>query len=106
MSVRAELVTGRDGLRLGYILVLSDLREMRRTEHARAQLEQSLRHAARHTEPPADDVLAAILTNASLAAMDITEAPGGPPVAPLLQEVQASTQRAAALYRQIRSFLG
>ncbi len=44
------------------------------------------------------------LTNASLAAMDITEARGGPPVTPLLQEVEASTRRAAALYAQIRSF--
>lgn len=105
VSVRAELVTGRDGLRLGYILVLTDLREARRAHLARAQLEQSLRQAARLTTQDSDDVVAAILTNASLAAMDITEAPGGPPVAPLLQEVEASTRRAAALYEQIRSFL-
>ncbi|MFO1328687.1 MAG: GAF domain-containing protein [Rubrivivax sp.] len=105
VSVRAEVVTGRDGLRLGHILVLTDLREARRGDQARAHLEQSLRQAARATTQDSDDVVAAILTNASLAAMDITEAPGGPPVAPLLQEVEASTRRAAALYEQIRSFL-
>ncbi len=108
VAVRAEVVTGRDGLRLGSIVVLSDLRESRRADQARAHLEDSLRQAAqadgmggRHD---ADEVTTAILTNASLAAMDITEARGGPPVTPLLQEVEASTRRAAALYAQIRSF--
>ena len=36
--------------------------------------------------------------------MDIADATGGPPVAGLLDEVEASTRRAAALYAQIRNF--
>jgi len=104
VAVRAEVVTGRDGLRLGFIFVLTDLRESERAAAAREQLEVSLRQAARLTLPEADDVVTAILANASLAAMDITEAPGGPPVAGVLNEVEASTRRAAALYAQIRSF--
>jgi chemotaxis family two-component system sensor kinase Cph1 len=51
-------------------------------------------------------VVSAILTNASLAAMDIADIRGGPPVAPLLRDLEASTQRAAALYAQIRAFNG
>ena len=104
VAVRAEVVVGRDGLRLGFIIVVSDLRETRRAEQARAQLEDSLRQAARVTLGDSDDVVAAILTNASLAALDITEARGGPPVAPLLNELEAATRRAAALYAQIRRF--
>jgi light-regulated signal transduction histidine kinase (bacteriophytochrome) len=104
VSVRAEAVTGRDGLRLGFIIVLSDLRESRRAEMARSHLEAALRQAARVTSKDSDEVVAAILTNASLAAMDIAEARGGPPVAPLLHELEASTWRAAALYEQIRNF--
>lgn len=102
VSVRAEVVTGRDGLRLGFIIVVADLRESRRTQEARAHLEDSLRQAARLSLRDTDDVLSAILTNASLAAMDIAESRGGPPVAPLLQELEASTRRAASLYSQIR----
>ena len=49
-------------------------------------------------------MIGAILTNASLAAMDIADGAGGPPVAPLLQELEASAQRATALYAQIRGF--
>ena len=57
-------------------------------------------------ERASDEVISAILTNASLAAMDIADAAGGPPVAPLLQELEASAQRATALYAQIRSISG
>lgn len=104
VAVRGEVVTGRDGLRLGFIFVLTDLREARRAAQARERLEVALRQAARVAQPQADDVVTAILANASLAAMDITDATGGPPVAGLLDEVEASTRRAAALYAQIRNF--
>ena len=52
----------------------------------------------------ADEVLGAILSNASLSAMDITDAVGGPSMAPLLQELEASAQRATALYERFRNF--
>jgi len=104
MSVHAEPVTGRDGQALGFVLTLIDLRETRRADTARLNLESALRLAAQSSASEADEVISAILTNASLAAMDIADARGGPPVAPLLQELENSTRRAAGLYAQIRSF--
>ncbi len=106
VAVRAEGVPARDGSLLGYIITLNDLRDTRRTALARRQLEASLLVAgssARRSGPP-DAVMGAILTNASLAAMDIADAAGGPSVAPLLQELEASAQRAAALYAQLQRF--
>ena len=106
VAVRAEGVPARDGSLLGYIVTLNDLRDSRRTALARRQLEASLLVAgsrARRSGPP-DAVMGAILTNASLAAMDIADAAGGPTVAPLLQELEASAQRAAALYAQLQRF--
>jgi hypothetical protein len=38
--------------------------------------------------------------------MDIADGPGGPAVAPLLEELEVATQRATALYGQIRNFVG
>jgi chemotaxis family two-component system sensor kinase Cph1 len=105
MTVHAEPVTGRDGKLLGFVLTLVDLREARRADAARLNLESALRLAAQSSPTEADEVISAILTNASLAAMDIADARGGPPVAPLLQELETSTRRAASLYAQIRSFL-
>jgi chemotaxis family two-component system sensor kinase Cph1 len=106
VAVRAEIVHGRDRRALGWIVTLQDLSESRRADAARVQLESSLRQAARQPQREADEVISAILTHASLAAMDIADARGGPPIAPLLQELEASTRRAAALYSQIRSFNG
>jgi light-regulated signal transduction histidine kinase (bacteriophytochrome) len=106
MTVHAEPVAGRDGKLLGFVLTLIDLREARRADTARLNLESSLRLAAQSSSVEADEVISAILTNASLAAMDIADARGGPPVAPLLQELETSTRRAAGLYAQIRSFSG
>ncbi len=115
VSVRAELVSGRDGAVLGFILIFTDLSEAKRTEAARQHLEQSLSLAAITQAGPRpdlrlprehDEVIGAILTNASLAAMDIADAAVGPSVAPLLQELEAATERATTLYAQIRRSVG
>ncbi len=107
VGLRIELVPGRDGQVLGYILMLSDLSDSRRAAAARRHLEDALQQAGRggrtdRPGSPADQVISAILTNASLAAMDIADSSGGPGVAPLLEEVEASARRAAVLYGRIR----
>ena len=115
VSVRAELVSGRDGAVLGFILILADLSGVKRTEAARQHLEHSLTLAAMTQAGPRadlrlarehDEVIGAILTNASLAAMDIADAAVGPSVAPLLEELEAATERATTLYAQIRRSVG
>jgi two-component system, chemotaxis family, sensor kinase Cph1 len=103
-AVRAETVPGRDGRPLGLIIVLTDLRSVKRTVAARRALEASLSAVSSAVAGGADSVVAAIVANASLAAMDIAEVGVGPPVAPLLQELESSAQRAAALYEQMRQF--
>ena len=48
--------------------------------------------------------MAAVLANASIAAMDIADGGAGPSVAALLEEIDCSTQQAAGLYARIRGF--
>ncbi|KPF49627.1 hypothetical protein IP87_15440 [beta proteobacterium AAP121] len=103
VAVRAEAVPARDNSLLGCIFVFDDLRARRQTARARQRLEASLMQASSAGRPH-DEVLGAILGNASLAAMDIADAVGAPSVAPLLQEVEASAQRATQLYDRLRSF--
>lgn len=113
VSVRAEAVPGREGRVLGFIIVLFDLSDKRRTAEARRHLEQALVRAERDfvsrelgalAASSPDEVIAGILANANLAAMDLADAEGGVAAAPLLEEVEASTIRAASLYDQIRLF--
>ena len=103
VGVRVEAVPGRDRNLLGHVLVLEDLRGQRRSAEARRQLEAALLIAGAGMPQP-DEVIRAILTNASVAALDIADSAGAPTVAPLLEALEASAQRATALYAQIRSF--
>jgi PAS domain S-box-containing protein len=102
VSVRAEVVPGRDGSLLGFIIILGDLSNNRRADAARRHLEQSLKHAVPRTlnggGKAGDEVMGAILTNASMAAMDIADNLSSSSVAPLLEELEATTRRAADLY--------
>jgi hypothetical protein len=113
--MRAERVPGRDGSTLGYFVILFDLRQTKRAAAARRHLEQSIALAGRALAgdtavgagaPVPDPVLCAIFGNARLAAMDIADNTTGPPAAPLLEELEAATQRAAALYARIRDLGG
>ncbi|MDZ7589728.1 MAG: GAF domain-containing protein [Rubrivivax sp.] len=103
VSVRGEPVPARDGALLGFIFIFNDLSEHKRAEAARLRLESSLSRTGRgQGTPDGNDVLGAIIANASLAAMDIADGGAGPVVAPLLQEVEAATARAARLYARLR----
>ncbi len=114
VSVRAEVIPGRDGAPIGFILILADLSENKRAATARRNLEASLSRVwtgvggdvGEQLSRESDDVVSAILTNASLAAMDIADAAGTPAAAPLLEELEAATLRATALYGQIRNLSG
>ncbi|MDM0113802.1 GAF domain-containing protein [Variovorax sp. J22R133] len=114
-ALRAEPVPARDGSLLGFFLIFADLTDSQRAAQARRHLEQSLSQAVRDesaartrqegvNEP--GDVIGAILSNASLAAMDIADGNMGATVVPLLEELEASTRRATALYSRVKAFSG
>jgi two-component system, chemotaxis family, sensor kinase Cph1 len=113
VGVRAEVVPARDGSVLGFFLIFDDLTQTLRAAAARSRLEQSLSSAKRSglaldaqggIAAGEDDVMAGVLANASIAAMDIADGGAGPSVAALLEEIDHSAQRAAVLYGQIRIF--
>lgn len=113
VGVRADLVSGSQGAILGFILIFTDLSESKRADIARRHLEDALYQAGRPdmgaesgSSPlrAPDEVIAAILTNARLAALDIADGSGGAAVAPLIEELEIATQRATAIYAQLRAY--
>lgn len=106
VGVRIEPVSGADGRVLGFVVILLDYSARHRAAAARRQLEASLQQAAGGAELPVqsgpDEIVAGIVTNASIAAMDIAEGAPGAALAPLLEELDASARRATALYQRIR----
>ena len=113
VGVRADLVSGSQGTILGFILIFTDLSESKRADAARRHLEDALYQAGRadagnEAEAPLlhapDEVIGAILTNARLAALDIADGSGGSAVAALIEELESATQRATAIYGQLRAY--
>jgi PAS domain S-box-containing protein len=104
VAVRLEVVPGAGAAVLGYVLTLVDVSEAQRARAARLRLEQSLSGAASAglPAPSADAVVRALVANASVAAMDISDGASGTAVAPLLEELRAATRRATELYGQVR----
>ena len=100
LAVRIEVVLSSDGLLVGYVVSFADQSDIQRAASARNHLESSLQPAGRD----ADDIMLAILTNASMAAMDISDGQHDATTAPQLNEVELSAHRAARLYRSIRYF--
>ncbi|MBA4285338.1 MAG: PAS sensor protein [Xanthomonadaceae bacterium] len=111
LGIRADVVPGAGDSILGFIVILSDLTARKQTESARRHFETTLLQAERDLAEASgsarlresDEVMGAILANANVAAMEIADAAGGDEIAPLLEELEASTQRAAALYRRLRA---
>ncbi|MGA2553011.1 MAG: GAF domain-containing protein [Burkholderiaceae bacterium] len=111
VAMRAEVVPGPSNGILGFVLTFNDLTERARGAAAREHFERAITVAARSAlstdvvDPhEADRLMSAILTSASLAAMDIADATIGPSVASLLGEIEESAKRAAELYGEIRKF--
>ena len=101
VAVRIDCVHDADGTLLGSMLIVVDLTERKRALAARRQLESSLQLVPLAPGAAAgDEVLRALVANASMAAMDVAD--GGADVAPLLQEIEAATKRAAGLYEELR----
>jgi two-component system, chemotaxis family, sensor kinase Cph1 len=108
VMVRAEVVPARDGSVLGFFLIFDDLTNTQRAAAARQRLEQSLSQV--HMAPgskmaESDELISAVLANASLAAMDIADGSATTSVATLLEEIDNSTQRATTLYERVRTFI-
>jgi len=51
-----------------------------------------------------DEVVTAILTNARLAALDIADGSGNSGAAALIEDLRTATQRATAIYAQLRAY--
>jgi light-regulated signal transduction histidine kinase (bacteriophytochrome) len=109
VTVRAEVVPARDGSVLGFFLIFEDLSHTRLAAAARQRLEQSLAQAGL-ARPSAglggagpDELMGAVLANASVAAMDIADG-AGPGVAALIEEIDSSTRRATSLYGRMQVF--
>lgn len=114
VRVRIDLVSDAAGTSIGMVATMVDLSTRENAQRARLALQKSLDQAqqddqqAMQVSPLGDSVAssrlrAAIVTNASMAAMDIADAMLDKSSAPIFEEVKTSAQRAAQLERWINA---
>ena len=114
-ALRADPVPGLRGDVLGYIFLFTDLRQKREASIVRARLERAI--AESHVEPPLggvaamlsrdfDNLLSAILANATAAISQITDTSTEASTSALLQELEAATRRASEITAQLLGTAG
>lgn len=110
VAVRADPVPGLNGDIVGYILLFTDLRLQREARAARARFERTIAESqagaplggvAEMLTQDFDQLLSAIMANASSAIMQITDSSAEASTGMLMQELERATRRAAELTAQI-----
>ena len=113
LAIRADVIARPDGSGvLGYIVLVTNMSVDREAQAARVRLERAIRAAQRplaQAEFSGDgaefeDLLKAVLANASMAVIEVGEESVGPAVIPSLDGLEASTKRAAELALQMITY--
>ncbi len=109
MLVRADPIFSAPDHVLGFVLLFTDLAERKRAEAARRTFYEGIldghRIAAGRLDRPADmlvqNVLASVVENAQLAALEITDSTDLASMAEILEGVRASVARAAEVFEHL-----
>ena len=109
LLVRADPVFSAPGRVLGYVFLFTDLSERKAAEAARRRFQESVlernRGRMRHEDPGAGMVyrtlMASVIENAQLAALEITDGLDMVRMAELLESVRNSVSRAAEVLEQL-----
>jgi chemotaxis family two-component system sensor kinase Cph1 len=106
---RADPVLSSSGITVGIVINFTDLSEQCSTERARQRFHERMIDARRRGAPRLDtagdlverDLLAQIVANAQLAALEIPDGAGAESVAGTLEHLRASVGRASRLLRHL-----
>jgi chemotaxis family two-component system sensor kinase Cph1 len=110
--VRADPVLSAPEQVLGFVLLLADLRERKLAEAARRRFQTGVVERHRVTAEPVDsqadlrrrDLLASVVGNAQLAALEITDGPDLTRVPEMLESIESSVTRATELLGNLLSY--
>ena len=109
LHVRADAITARDDRVLGYVLMFTDLTERRSAETARRRFQESLVGSRRRVtvsletsaELAAQSLIAQVIENAQLAALEVTDAADPAVMRKLLEGIRSSVERSAEVLERL-----
>ena len=107
--VRGDRVFSRPGVVLGFVILFSDLTEREAAEDARRRFQEGIVSQHRHLSSPINsraglayrNLLASILQNAQLAALEITDGIDMARMPAMLESIKTSVERAAEVLKQL-----
>ena len=114
MLVRADPVFSAPGRALGYVLMFTDLTERKQADQFRRMFQDSITRGdgamTARLDPragmAAQTLLASVLENAQLAALEITDGVDTDGMARRLESVRASVQRATDMLERLIRYAG
>ena len=110
LHVRADAITARDERALGYVLFFTDLTERQAAETARRRFQESLvgsrRRLNARLETQADltaqSLIAQVIENAQLAALEVTDAADPANMRKLLEGIRSAVERSAEILERLK----
>jgi len=108
VALRADPIPAVDGSLFGIVVMMTDLTSRKEAETARSRLQRAIfaaqrpmpvpgSDAARPLSPAVQGLIAAIWSNAGVAASELADSADTASIAPLLAEVESATRHAAQL---------
>jgi light-regulated signal transduction histidine kinase (bacteriophytochrome) len=109
LHVRADAITAHDERALGYVLIFTDLTERRAAETARRRFQESLVGGRRRlnarletqSDLTAQSLIAQVIENAQLAALEVTDAADPANMRKLLEGIRSSVERSAEVLERL-----
>jgi chemotaxis family two-component system sensor kinase Cph1 len=110
LHVRADAITARDERALGYVLIFTDLTERRAAETERQRFRESLADSRRRldarmetqTDLTARSLIAQVIENAQLAALEVTDAADPANMRKLLEGIRSAVERSAEVLDRLK----
>ena len=110
LHVRADAITARDERPLGSVLIFTDLTERHAAETARRRFQESLLGSRRRlnarleteSDLTAQSLIAQVIENAQLAALEVTDAADPANMRKLLEGIRSAVERSAEVLERLK----
>ncbi len=110
LHMRADAITARDERALGSVLIFTDLTERQAAETARRRFQESLLGSRRRlsarleteSDLTAQSLIAQVIENAQLAALEVTDAADPANIRKLLEGIRSAVERSAEVLERLK----
>ncbi len=109
LNVRADAVAAADDRALGFVVIFTEISELRAAEAARRRFQESMLQSHRRlsarletrADPATQSLMSSVVENAQLAALEVTDSADPVNMLPLLEGIRSSVERSAEVLERL-----